>query len=184
METNPYEYDRTSQWTPQQNQLFQNKPVEAQNRQQSLQPHNQKLPQHSVVKNLERRAKMPKARALALANALKRTLAVASIIGFGMFGGLVAMHQVSTTTTTQSTQSTSGSSNTSSKSNSSSQNSNNFLNQQGGNTSGTSSTLKQHIINTRHRNQHLLTMQLPLVCGAKSSERWEQPFLCCFLKTR
>ena len=97
METNPYEYDRTSPWTPQQNQLFQYRPAAAQNGQQSLQSQNQKLPQ-PLVKSLERRAKMPKARALALANTLKRTLAVASIIGFGMFGGLVAMHQVSTTT--------------------------------------------------------------------------------------
>src|SRR5205823_13727525 len=84
-------------------------------------------------------AKMPKARVMALANSLKRSLAVASIIGFGMFGRLVAMHQVSTTTT-QSTQSTSRSTNTSSKSSSSSQNSNKFFNQQGGNTSGTNST--------------------------------------------
>jgi hypothetical protein len=137
MDTNPY--DRNSQWTPQQHQVFQNKPVEAQNSQQSLQPQNQKLPQRSGGQKPGTQAKMPKARALALANALKRTLAVASIIGFGMFGGLVAMHQVGTTTTS-STQSTSGSSNTSSKSNSSSQNSNSFLNQQGGNTSGTSST--------------------------------------------
>ena len=131
METNPYEYDRTSQGTPQQNQLFQYRPAAAQNGQQSVQSHNQKLPNQKPGT----RAKMPKARALALVNALKRTLAVASIIGFGMFGGLVAMHQVSTTTT----QSTSGSSNTSSNSNSSSQNSNSFFNQQGGNTSGTSS---------------------------------------------
>ena len=147
METNPYEYDRTSQGTPQQNQVFQNKPVEAQNRHQSLQPHNQKLPQRSGGQKPGTPTKMPKARTLALANALKRTLAVASIIGFGMFGGLVAMHQVSTTTTS-STQSTSGSSNTSSKSNSSSQNGNNFLNQQGGNTSGTSSTTSTPVTGT------------------------------------
>jgi hypothetical protein len=139
METNPYEYDRTSQWTPQQNQLLQNKPAAAQNGQQSVQAQNQRLPKRVGGQKPGTQAKMPKARTLALANALKKTLAVASIIGFGMFGGLVAMHQVSTTST-QSTQSTSGSSNTSSKSSSSSQNSNNFLNQQGGNTGGTSST--------------------------------------------
>ena len=140
METNPYEYDRTPPGAPQQNQLYQNRPAEAHNK-QFLQPQNQKLPQRSVGQKPGTQAKMPKARALALANTLKRTLAVASIIGFGMFGGLVAMHQVgTTTTTTQSTQSTSGSSNTSSNSSTSSQNSNNFLNQQGGNTSGTSST--------------------------------------------
>ena len=147
METNPYKYDRTLQGTPQQNQLFQNKPAEAQNGQQPLQSQNQKLPQRSVGQMPVTQAKMPKARALALANALKRSVAVASIIGFGMFGGLVAMHQVSTTTT-QSTQSTSGSSNTSTKSNSSSQNSNSFFNQQGGNTSGTSSTSSTPVTGT------------------------------------
>ncbi|MGZ3644590.1 MAG: hypothetical protein ACXVCM_12140 [Ktedonobacteraceae bacterium] len=142
METNPYEHDRTSQWIPQQNQVFQNRPAAAQNGLQSVQSHNQKLPSQKPGAQ----AKMPKARTLALANALKRTLAVASMIGFGMFGGLVAMHQVSTTTTT--TQSTSGSSNTSSNSNSSSQNSNSFFNQQGGNTSGTSSTTSTPVTGT------------------------------------
>src|SRR6266700_1745911 len=129
METNPYEYDRIPPWTPQQNQFYQNKPAAALNEQQLSQSQNQKLPQSGVGQKPGTQVKMPKA----------RTLAVASIVGFGMFGGLVAIHQVNTTTT-QSTQSTSGSSNTSSKSSSSSQNSNNFLNQQGGNTSGTSST--------------------------------------------
>src|SRR5439155_12589496 len=139
METNPYEYDRIPPWTPQQNQFYQNKPAAALNEQQLSQSQSQKLPQRGIGQKPGTQVKMPKARALALANSLKRLLAVASIVGFGMFGGLVAMHQVSTTTT-QSTQSTSASSNKSSKSSSSSQNSNNFLNQQGGNTSGTSST--------------------------------------------
>ena len=147
METNPYEYDITSQGAPQQNQLYQNRPAGTQNGQHPLQSHTQQLPKRSVVQKAGTQAKMPKARALALANTLKRTLAVASIIGFGMFGGLVAMHQVGTTTTS-STQSTSGSSNTSSKSNSSSQNSNSFLNQQGGNTSGTSSTTSTPVTGT------------------------------------
>jgi hypothetical protein len=138
MEMNPYEYNRTQPWVPQQDQLYPYKPM-AENEQQLKQSQNHKMPQRNVGQKPGTQVKMPKARALALANTLKRTLAVASIIGFGMFGGLVAMHQVNTTTT-QSTQSTSGSSNTSSNSNSSSQNSNNFLNQQGGNTSGTSST--------------------------------------------
>src|SRR5947207_7647151 len=139
METNPYEYSRTQPWIPQQNQFYQNKPAAAKNEQQLSQSRSQKLPQRGIGQKPGTQVKMPKARALALANSLKRLLAVASIVGFGMFGGLVAMHQVSTTTT-QSTQSTSGSSNPSSKSSSSSQNSNNFLNQQGGNTSGTNSS--------------------------------------------
>jgi hypothetical protein len=138
METNPYTYDRTQPGTQQQDQLYQNNTM-AQNGQQFIKPQNQRTPQRSAGQKPGTQPKMPKARVLALANALKRTLAVASIISFGMFSGLVAMHQVSTTTT-QSTQSTSGSSNISSKQNSSSQNSNNFFNQQGGNTSGTNSS--------------------------------------------
>ncbi len=146
METNPYGYDRTLPWTPQQNQFYQNKPAAAQNEQQLSQSQNQELPQRGVGQKPGTQAKMPKARALALANTLKRLLAVASIVGFGMFGGLVALHQVSTTT--QSTQSTSGSSNASSTSSSSSQNSNNFFNQQGGNTNGTSSTSSTPVTGT------------------------------------
>jgi hypothetical protein len=144
METNPYEYNRTPPRALQHNQLYQNRPGEAQNGQHPVQSQNQHLSQRSGGQKPGTMAKMPKARALALANALKRTLAVASIIGFGMFGGLVAMHQIGTTTT----QSTSGSSNTSSKSSSSSQNSNSFLNQQGGNTSGTSSTSSTPVTGT------------------------------------
>jgi hypothetical protein len=139
MDTNPYEYDSTLPWMPHQNEVNKAVIVNAQIGQQQLsQSQSQRVPQRSVGQRPATQVKMPKARALALANSLKRFLAVASIVGFGMFGGLVAMHQVSTTTT-QSTQSTSGSSNTSSKSSSSSQNSNSFFNQQGGNTSGTNS---------------------------------------------
>src|SRR6266700_2631072 len=96
METNPYEYDRIPPWTPQQNQFYQNKPAAALNEQQLSQSQNQKLPQSGVGQKPGTQVKMPKARALALAITLKRTLAVASIVGFGMFGGLVAMHQVGT----------------------------------------------------------------------------------------
>src|SRR5260370_19201467 len=120
METNLYEYDTTLPWIPQQNQIYQNKTA-AKNEQQFSQSQNQKLQYPGAGQKPGTQVKMPKARALALANSLKRLLAVASILGFGMFSSLVAMQHVSTTTT-QSTQSKSGSSNTSSKSSSSSQN--------------------------------------------------------------
>ncbi len=138
METNPYKYDRNTTLDTTTKSVVPEQACGSK-RATALQSQNKSMPQRDAGQKPGTQAKMPKARALALANTLKRTLAVASIIGFGMFGGLVAMHQVGTTTT-QSTQSTSGSSNTSSNSNSSSQNSNNFFNQQGGNTSGTSST--------------------------------------------
>src|SRR5437660_1162389 len=73
METNPYEYDRTESWTPQQNELYQNTPVEAHHK-QFLQSQNQQLPQRSVGQKSGTPVKMPKARALAMANALKRAL--------------------------------------------------------------------------------------------------------------
>jgi hypothetical protein len=148
METNPYEYDTTLPWMPHQNEVNRTVILNVQIGQQQLsQSQSQRVPQRGIGQKPETQVKMPKARALALANSLKRFLAVVSIVGFGMFGGLVAMHQVSTSTT-QSTQSTSGSSNTSSKSSSSSQNSNNFFNQQGGNTRGTSSTSSTPVTGT------------------------------------
>src|SRR5713101_2293388 len=140
METNLYDYDTTVQWTPQQDPLNKGRFVTVQAGQQVLPlPQKPKPPQGAVGQKPRAPEKMPKARTLALARTLKRWLAVASIVGFGTFGGLVALHQVGTTTS-QSTQSSSGSSKTNSTSSSSSQNSNNFLNQQGGNTSGTSSS--------------------------------------------
>jgi hypothetical protein len=140
METNPYKYDTTLPWIPQQNQVYEGREGTPQVGQQQLpRPQNQGLPQHNMAQKPIAPEKMPKSRALALANTLKRWLAVASIVGFGTIGGLAAFHQVNTATS-QSTQSSSGSSNTSSTSSSSSQNSNNFFKQQGGNTNGTSSS--------------------------------------------
>lgn len=139
METHPNEYERTIQVTQQQNQYYQSRPITTQNEQQFVRPQNQGLPKYYAGQKPKAPVKMSKARALALANTLKRLLAVASIVGFGTFGGLVALHQVGTTAS-QSTQSSSGSSNSSSTSSSSSQNSNSFFSQQGGNTSGTSSS--------------------------------------------
>jgi hypothetical protein len=140
MEINPYEYNTNLPRIPQQNQVNEAGVVNTQFSQQQLsQSKNQGLPQRNDGQKPRAPEKMPKARALALANMLKRWLAVASIVGFGTFGGLVALHQIGNTTT-QSTQSSSGASKTNSTSSSSSQNSNNFLKQQGGNTSGTSSS--------------------------------------------
>jgi hypothetical protein len=93
--------------------------------QSNLNENNKKAPQ-----------KMPKARVLALTNTLKKWLAIASIVGFGTLSGLVAFHQVGTTTA----QTSSGSSKTNSTTSSSTKNSNSFLQQQGGNTGGTSSS--------------------------------------------
>ncbi len=98
METNPKDYDRRVSWISQQNQPSTAGPVTAQDAQQ----------QHSRPQNPGPRGagqkkrppqKMPRARAQALATKLKRGLAISSIVGFGAFSGLVALHQVGSTTT-------------------------------------------------------------------------------------
>jgi hypothetical protein len=145
MATNPYDYDTTVQWIPQQNQLSESRDITERTSQQRppvLQ--NQRPQQTGRGQKPGAPEKMPKARALALARTLKRWLVVASIVGFGTFSGLVAFHQVSSTTAaSHSTSTSSGSSSQStSSSNSSSQNSNSFLNQGGHNfgSSNSSST--------------------------------------------
>jgi hypothetical protein len=137
METNLYEYNTTAQWRPQQDQLYEGKYVTVRTGQlQPPVPQNQRPQPGSGNQKPKPPEKMAKARALGLAQMLKKWLAVASLVIFGTFGSLVAFHQVSTTAN----QTSSGSSQNTTSSNSSSQNSNSFLKQQGGNTSGTSSS--------------------------------------------
>ena len=140
METNPYEYNTPVQWRPQQNQLYEGRYVTARTRPQQPPVLQNYRPQAGSGNQKPRPPeKMPKAQALALARTFKKWLVVASLVSFGTFSGLVAFHQVgSTTTSNQSTSTSSGSSSTSS-SKSSSQNSSNFLNQ-GGNNVGSSSS--------------------------------------------
>ncbi len=143
MQTNLNDYDNRASWMPPQNQPYTSKFVTSQDGgPQFALPRNLAPAQRPVGQKPKAPEKMPKARALALANKFKRGLAITSIIGFGAFGGLAALHQVGTTATQSSSRSSSSNSSnsTNSSSSSSSQNSNGFLNQQGGNTSGTSSS--------------------------------------------
>lgn len=137
METNPYEYD-----TAVQNQLYEGRYVTA--RTSQLQPpvlQNQGPQPGSGNQKPRPPEKMPKARALALAHTLKKWLAIASLVSFGTFSGLVAFHQVGTTSQAgQTNKTSSGPSQATPTTSSSSQNSNSFLNQQGGNNFGTSSS--------------------------------------------
>jgi hypothetical protein len=145
MQTNLHDYDTRASWTPPQNQPYSSKFVTAQGgRPRYAIPQNLTQTQRPMVQKPKAPQKMPKERAMALANRFKRAFAILSIVGFGTISGLVALHQVSSTTA-QSTQSSSGSSssnssNSSNSTNSSSQSSNGFFNQQGGNTGGTSSS--------------------------------------------
>ncbi len=144
MPTNRNDYDTHPSWIPPQNQPYNSQfatPYPYDGRQPLPQQHNQA--QRPVNQRPKAPEKMPKAQAMNLANKIKRGLAIASFIGFGAFGGLVALHQVGTTSTGSS------SSNSTNTSSSSSQNSNTFLNQQGGNTNGTSSSSSSTVTRTR-----------------------------------
>ena len=136
MQTNINDYDTRASRIPPQNQPYSRFVTSQDGRSQFALPQNLAQTQHPAGQKPRAPEKMPKAREMALANKFKRGFAIASIVGFGAFGGLVALHQVGTTAT----QTSSGSSSSNSSSSSSSQNSNNFLNQQGGNTNGTSSS--------------------------------------------
>jgi hypothetical protein len=150
MEINPYEYDRTVPWIPQQNQAFASRDIAARPGQQPSQLQNARPQQKGGVQKPRQPERMSKVRALSLARAFKKWLVVASIVTFGSFSGLVAYHQVSTTavsnTSSGSSQSTSasGSSTTSSSSSASSSSSNSssngYFNQQGSSNFGSSSS--------------------------------------------
>src|SRR2546421_12431514 len=151
METNPYEYDTSVQWRPQQNQLYEGRYVSPRTGQQ--QPpvlQNQRPQLRSGNQKPKPPEKMPKARALALARSFKRWLVVASLVSFGTFSGLVAVHQVGSTSVASQSSSTSSNSSqtTSSSSNSSTQNSSSSLNQQGGNNIGSSSSSQSPVSGT------------------------------------
>jgi hypothetical protein len=139
METNPYAYEQSVPWIPQQNQVYENNSVTARTSlQRPAVPQKQGLAQGGVSQKPKPPARMPKAQALALARTLKKWLVAASLAGFLSFGGLAAYHQVGATTTA--TQTSSAASQTSSASTSSSQNNSGFFNQQRGNNFGTSSS--------------------------------------------
>jgi hypothetical protein len=152
METNPYQYDTAIQWIPQQKQLYEDRHGAAHTSQ--LRPpvsQNQRPQPGSGNQRPRPPEKMPKARALALAHKFKKWLAVASLISFGTFSGLVAFHQGSITTSSQASQTnktSSGSSQATPTTSSSSQNSSSILNQQGGNNFGSSSSSQTPVSGT------------------------------------
>lgn len=96
----------------------------------------QRVPQASVAQKPKPPKPMPKARALALVDKMKKSLVVVSLAAFVSFGGLAAFHQVGVSANkTASTSSTSSTTSTSSQSSSK-----NFLKQTGGSNTGTSSS--------------------------------------------
>jgi len=140
MEANPYDYDRQIPWMPQQHQYYEDRyntgagGVRLATPQRPPVQQNRPLQQKSVNQKPKASGKMPRSRALALANVLKKCLVVVSLVSFGTLSGLVAFHPVSTIASQTSTTSSS-SSQTSQQSSSSSQNDdgNSFFNQGGNN---------------------------------------------------
>src|SRR5579875_2825102 len=127
MERNPYEYDNTVSWMPQQQQVYAGSGTNQY--EQRLPPLRQvPTPRATGAAQKPKLPKpMPKARTLQLAHSLKQVILVASFVGFGTLSGLVALHQVGSTTTTSSTNQTTTT--TSQKTSSS----NGFLHQEGHN---------------------------------------------------
>lgn len=125
IEMNTEEDDNRVSWISQQNQPSQAGAVTGRDGQQP-QSRSQNTGQHGAGQKPRPAQKMSKARAQALANEFKRWVAISSIVGFGAFSGLVALHQVGSTTTKAAS--------------ASSQNSKSSVKKQGGNNFGTSTT--------------------------------------------
>ena len=105
--------------------------------QQFVTPAQTYRPQQRVEQQKPRPAqRMPKAQAQSLSRNLKKAVAVASVLGFGAFSGLIAYHQINAATTTTATTTTPSST----QSSQSTGNSSSFFNQQGDSNVGTSST--------------------------------------------
>src|SRR5437588_11572790 len=120
METNTYEYDTSIQWKPQQNQFYEGRYVSPRTGQRPPVLQKQRPQPGSGNQKPRPPQKMPKAQTLALARMFKKWLVVASIVSFGTFSGLVALHQVGSTTTTSNSTSSKSSQTTSTSNTSSS----------------------------------------------------------------
>jgi hypothetical protein len=146
METNPYDYNRQIPWVPQQHPSNEDrKTTNSIGRNEATRPRLNPPVQQSKPEG------MPKARAMALAQTLKKWIVVASLVSFSTLSGLVALHPVSAAASTSSnrtsnnTKSSTSSSQTTSSTSSSSQNddssnSSSFFNQPGGNNFGSSNS--------------------------------------------
>ncbi len=135
METNPYRYDTYPSFgnSQQQSHAARVRLAPGEGSVLSGRFHTEAGAQKSSVVG-----KMPKARALALAQKLKRGVVVASVLGFGAISGLIAFQQsaAATATTSSTTSNSSQSSQSNSPSSSSSQDSGSFWGQQGRNNFG------------------------------------------------
>ncbi|MEO8973496.1 MAG: hypothetical protein ABI406_18060, partial [Ktedonobacteraceae bacterium] len=95
----PASASQQSQYAPQNGRLSQTGANQKLGQQQGYAPTQQRVPQAGTTQKsgAPKPKPMPKIRALALVNTLKKSLVVASLAAFVSFGGLAAFHQVGTT---------------------------------------------------------------------------------------
>lgn len=105
MDTNPYGYDKHASWQGEQNQPYNSTYSGMYMYQQPAAPEAQRAQQATKARIPP--ARMPKARALALAAFFKRALVVMSLAIFAAFSALVAYHQVGAASTSNTNTSTS-----------------------------------------------------------------------------
>ena len=98
MQTNPYEDDGPIPWIPQHNQFYGggSERVRSNQHPQALQYHG--VQQRGVYQTSKPPERMPKVKALELVSVYKKRLIFASLVVFGLLSGLVAYHQVGSTT--------------------------------------------------------------------------------------
>ncbi len=97
MERNPYEYDRAVPWIPQQNRLSEARYIPARPTPQPADLQYQEWQQRVQDQKPRLHQRMPKARALELAQTYKKRIVFASLVVFGLLSVLVAYHQVGST---------------------------------------------------------------------------------------
>ena len=97
MERNPYEYERAVPWIPQQNRLSEARYIPVRPTPQLTALQYQEWQQRVQDQKPRLQERMPKARALELAQTYKKRIVFASLVVFGLLSGLVAYHQVGST---------------------------------------------------------------------------------------
>jgi hypothetical protein len=99
METNPYDYDRTVPWYAQEHRLMETNPCDYDRtvpwyaQEHQLLEDRYASPAAYEEQKLKVPKRMSKVQALALARSYKKWLVIASLVGFGVFSGVIAYQQ-------------------------------------------------------------------------------------------
>ena len=97
MERNPYEFDRAVPWIPQQNRHNEAGYIAARPTPQPAALQYQEWQRRVQDQKPRLQERMPKARALELAQTYKKRIVFTSLVVFGLLSGLVAYHQIGNT---------------------------------------------------------------------------------------